>query len=105
MIAFLRLLLHNLAVQDEGAAGSRGRAAAASIERAAPALTVEAETHGGGPTLFVWFYRLYPSVLNAVTIVRPETVIRLHRTGFRLYWRWKSRSRVGGRKFRWRSGA
>jgi transposase InsO family protein len=45
--------------------------------------------------LFVWLYRLFPSVLNAVTIVQPATVIRWHRTGFRLYWRWKSRSRGG----------
>ena len=45
--------------------------------------------------LFVWLYRLFPSVLNAVTIVQPETIIRWHRTGFRLYWRWKSRSRGG----------
>ena len=34
--------------------------------------------------LFVWLYRLFPSVLNAVTIVQPETVIRWHRAGFRL---------------------
>jgi hypothetical protein len=46
--------------------------------------------------LFVWLYRLFPSVLNAVTIVQPETVIRWHRTGLRLYWRCKSRS-WGGR--------
>src|SRR5260370_26655012 len=45
--------------------------------------------------LFVWLYHLFPSVLNAVTIVQPETVIRWHRTGLRLYWRWKSRSRGG----------
>ena len=45
--------------------------------------------------LFVWLYRLFPSVLNAVTIVQPETIIRWHRAGFRLYWRWKSRSRGG----------
>jgi hypothetical protein len=45
--------------------------------------------------LFVWLYRLFPSVLDAVTIVQPQTVIRWHRTGFRLYWRWKSRSRGG----------
>jgi transposase InsO family protein len=45
--------------------------------------------------LFVWLYRLFPSVLNAVTIIQPETVIRWHRMGFRLYWRWKSRSRGG----------
>ena len=36
--------------------------------------------------LVVWLYRLFPSVLNAVTIVQPETVIRWHRTGFRVYW-------------------
>ena len=45
--------------------------------------------------LFVWLYRLFPSVLNAVAIIQPETVIRWHRTGFRLYWRWKSRSQGG----------
>jgi hypothetical protein len=45
--------------------------------------------------LFVWLYRLFPSVLNALTIVQPETVIRWHRTGFRLYWRWRSRNRGG----------
>jgi transposase InsO family protein len=45
--------------------------------------------------LFVWLYRLFPSVLNAVAIIQPETVIRWHRMGFRLYWRWKSRSRSG----------
>src|SRR4030081_780562 len=45
--------------------------------------------------LFVWLYRLFPSVLNAVTIVQPETIIRWHRAGFRLYWRWKSRSHGG----------
>src|SRR4029450_9259983 len=45
--------------------------------------------------LFVWLYRLFPSVLNAVTIVQPETVIRWHRTGLPPYWRWKSRSGSG----------
>jgi transposase InsO family protein len=45
--------------------------------------------------LFVWLYRLFPSVLAAITVVQPETIIRWHRTGFRLYWRWKSRPRGG----------
>ena len=45
--------------------------------------------------VFVWLYRLFPSVLNAVRIVQPETIMRWHRTGFRLYWRWRSRSRGG----------
>jgi hypothetical protein len=45
--------------------------------------------------LFVWLYRGFPSVLEVVAIVRPETVIRWHRAGFRTYWRWRSRNRVG----------
>ena len=46
--------------------------------------------------LFVWLYRLWPELLGSVTIVRPETVVRWHRQGFRAFWRWKSR-RVAGR--------
>jgi hypothetical protein len=45
--------------------------------------------------LFVWLYRLKPSLLDAMVVVKPETVVRWHRLGFRLYWRWKSRSRGG----------
>ena len=45
--------------------------------------------------LFVWLYRLFPSVLGAVAIVRPEMIIRWHRAGFRAHWRWRSRNRVG----------
>jgi hypothetical protein len=45
--------------------------------------------------IFVWLYRLVPSVLSAVSVIEPETVIRWHRMGFRLCWRWKSRSRGG----------
>jgi len=45
--------------------------------------------------IFVWLYRLFPSVLSAVSVMEPETVIRWHRMGFRLYWRLKSRSRGG----------
>jgi hypothetical protein len=46
--------------------------------------------------LMVWLYRLYPSLLDAIIIVQPETVISWHRRGFRAYWHWKSRH-VGGR--------
>jgi transposase InsO family protein len=45
--------------------------------------------------LFVWLYRLFPSVLKAMVIVRPDTIIGWHRAGFRLYWRWKSHSHGG----------
>src|ERR1700724_3117887 len=46
--------------------------------------------------LFVWFYRRFPRILDAITIVRPETIVRWHRKGFGAFWRWKSRS-LGGR--------
>ena len=50
-----------------------------------------------GDRLFlVQLYRLFPSVLRAITIIRPETLVRWHRSGFRRYWRWKSRF-LGGR--------
>src|SRR5205807_7656810 len=49
-----------------------------------------------GDRLFlVQLYRWFPSVLRAITIIRPETLVRWHRAGFRRYWRWKSRS-LGG---------
>jgi len=37
--------------------------------------------------LFIWLYRHYPRILDAMSIVRPETVVRWHRKGFTGYWR------------------
>jgi transposase InsO family protein len=45
--------------------------------------------------IFVALYRLPPGTLNALTLVKPDTVVRWHRAGFRSYWRWKSRPRSG----------
>jgi hypothetical protein len=42
-----------------------------------------------------WLCALFPSARSALSIVQPETVLRWHRAGFRAYWRWKSRRRVG----------
>ena len=39
--------------------------------------------------------RLWPDWQNALLIVKPETVIRWHRKGFKLYWSWKSRNNGG----------
>ena len=44
---------------------------------------------------FIQLYRWFPSILNVLTIIRPETLVRWHRAGFRCYWRWKSRPRGG----------
>ena len=45
--------------------------------------------------VFAGLYRLAPGVLDALKILKPQTVIRWHRAGFRAYWRWKSRQRGG----------
>ena len=46
--------------------------------------------------VFVGLYRLVPGILDALAIVRPQTVVRWHRTGLRSFWYWKFRWRVGG---------
>src|SRR6266704_4592503 len=45
---------------------------------------------------FIQLYRWFPAILKVLTIIRPETLVRWHRAGFRFYWRWRSRS-LGGR--------
>jgi putative transposase len=42
--------------------------------------------------LWVWFYRLWPRCLDTMVLVKPATVVQWHRQGFRLLWRWRSRS-------------
>ena len=50
----------------------------------------------GDRLFFVLLYRWFPSILKTMTIIQPETLVRWHRSGFRRYWRWKSRN-LGGR--------
>ncbi len=47
--------------------------------------------------LWVWLYRIWPQALHTLVLVKPATVIQWHRKGFRLYWRWRSRSGRQGR--------
>ena len=51
----------------------------------------------GDRLFWAWLSRLWPGWRHALVIVKPDTVLRWHRRGFRLYWRWKSRSRGPGR--------
>jgi transposase InsO family protein len=67
-------------------------------------LTVLRRQRPGRPRLFradrllwVWLYRIWPQALHIMVLVKPTTVIQWHRKGFRLYWRWRSRSRHPGR--------
>lgn len=44
---------------------------------------------------WVWMSWLWSDWRSWLVIVKPETVIRWHREGFKLYWRWKSRKKLG----------
>jgi hypothetical protein len=50
---------------------------------------------GSDRALLIWMTRLWPSLLDAVRVVQPETVLRWHRAGFKMFWRWKSRPKAG----------
>jgi hypothetical protein len=50
---------------------------------------------GNDRALLVWMTWLWPSLLGLSRVVRPDTILRWHRAGFRAYWRWKSRGRRG----------
>jgi hypothetical protein len=50
----------------------------------------------GDRLFFIQLHRWFPSVLKVITVIRPETLVRWHRAGFRRYWCWKSRP-FGGR--------
>jgi transposase InsO family protein len=45
--------------------------------------------------LWVWLSRIWTGWRTSLVIVKPDTVIKWHRDGFRLYWRWKSRKKPG----------
>ncbi len=45
--------------------------------------------------LWISLARLWPDWRKAIMLVKPQTVISWHRKGFRSYWKWKSRRRIG----------
>ena len=51
--------------------------------------------HGSDRALLAWMTKLWPSLLGVAQVVQPETILRWHRSGFRAFWRWKSRNRAG----------
>ena len=51
--------------------------------------------HGSNRALLVWTTRICPTLLAVSQVVKPETVLRWHRSGFKAFWRWKSRNRAG----------
>ena len=45
--------------------------------------------------LLIWMTKLWPSLIGATQVVQPETILRWHRAGSKVFWRWKSRNRAG----------
>src|SRR5450631_675049 len=62
-----------------------------ALRRAPPRLRL----HGSDRALLVWMTKLWPSLFGAAQVLQPETILRWHRAGFKIYWRWKSRNRAG----------
>ena len=97
MVALLFLFLNRLASPFKSA--SRLEAEIAALRQQIVVLKRNSrgrvELTNGDRMFFVLLYRWFPSILQAITIVRSETVVRWHRAGFRRYWRWKSRGRGG----------
>jgi len=98
MVAFLLFLLNLLGLPFK----SKSQLAAENAALRQQIIVLQRKVRGrvqltdSDRRFFIQLYRWFPSVLNAITIVQPETLLRWHREGFRHYWRWKSRN-CGGR--------
>jgi len=98
MVAFLLFLLNLLGLPFK----SKSQLAAENAALRQQVIVLQRKVRGrvqltdSDRRFFIQLYRWFPSVLNAITIVQPETLLRWHREGFRHYWRWKSRN-WGGR--------
>ena len=64
---------------------------AIALRRAPPRLRLR----GSDRALLIWMTELWPSLIDAAQVVQPETILRWHRAGFKVFWRWKSRNRAG----------
>jgi hypothetical protein len=62
-----------------------------ALRRAPPHLRM----HGCDRALLIWITRISPNLLDLSQVVKPETILRWHRPGFKAFWRWKSRHRAG----------
>ena len=51
--------------------------------------------YGSDWALLIWMTRIWPNLLDISQVVKPETILRWHRSGFKAFWRWKSRNRAG----------
>ena len=80
------LLLENLSLRQQ--------LAVLATKKPAPCLRMQDRI------FWVLLRRVWPGWRNALILVQPETVVRWHRAGFKLYWKWRSRhrNRVGRKR-------
>src|SRR4029078_13610983 len=50
---------------------------------------------GSDRALLIWMTRLWADLGGMAQVVQPETILRWHRAGFKVFWRWKSRNGPG----------
>ena len=97
MIALIRLFLGLLATpfRSKSALEAENAALRQQIIVLRRKLRGRIRFSNGDRLFFVWVCRLFPSISRAMLIIRPDTLVRWQRAGFRCYWRWKSRVRIG----------
>jgi transposase InsO family protein len=78
-------------VSSPNADAPKRRQLGIALRRAPPRFCL----HNSDRALLLWMTRLWPNLSGLARVVRPETILRWHRSGFRRYWRWKSRKRAG----------
>jgi hypothetical protein len=98
MGAYFLILLYILT----SAFKSQGRLAAENIALRHQVLVLKRKHRGRirlrglDRVILGWLSQMRPAVTDAIVIVKPDTLVRWHRFGFKAFWRWKSGS-VGGR--------
>ena len=65
-----------------------------AMRRAPPRLRLR----GSDRALLIWMTRLWPNLRGMAQVVQPETILRWHRAGFKVFWRWNLETGRGGRK-------
>jgi len=74
------LALENLALRQQ----------VATLHRSAPRVRLRRADR----LFWIGLSQIWSRCSDALVIVKPDTVVRWHRAGFRLFWKWKSRSRT-----------
>src|SRR5689334_20796612 len=62
-----------------------------AMRRAPPRLRLR----GSDRALLIWMTRLWPNLRGMAQVVQPETILRWHHAGFKVFWRWGA-SRIHG---------